>query len=177
MWLFSLLSSWILFSQWKGTLFRWEHRLRKTEGILSAAVILWHCPVAVPWCHNNLSYTEESGMNLTCLSASVALFHRLNVEQGTKTAKGPTNPWLYNSPDTFSEDPEWTWEERHKNGALTATPLQWEPDKFLPLLEAYLSLSLSNIYLYTFLSKMRNGAPIQGSIVYLNSMNQNLHFN
>lgn len=79
----------------------------KIEEILPAAVILWHCPVAVPWCHNNLSYAEWGSMNLTCLSASVALFHRQNVGQGT-TAKGPANPWLHNSPNTFPEVPEWT---------------------------------------------------------------------
>lgn len=135
--LFLLLSSWILFSQWKSSLCRWEHRLRKTEEILLAAVILWHCPVAVPQCHNNLSYAERGSMNLTCLSASVALFHRQNVGQGTTTAKGPANSGLHNSPNTFSEVPEWTWQKRQKNGSLTTTPLQWELGKFLPLLEAY----------------------------------------
>lgn len=171
MWLFLLLSSWILFSQWRASLFRWEHRLRKRKEILLAAMILWHCPVAVPWCHNNLSYPEQGRMNLTCLSASVALFHRQNVGQGATTAMGPTDPRLHNSPNTVAEVLEWTWEKRQKNGALTTTPLQRERGKFLPLLEAYLSLSPSNLYLYTSLSKMRNGAPTQGSIIYLNSMN------
>lgn len=82
----------------------------KKRKILLAAAILRHCPVAVPGCHNNLSYAEQGSMNLTCLSASVALFHRQNVGQGTTTAKGPTNLWLHNSPNMFAEVPELTRE-------------------------------------------------------------------
>lgn len=86
MWLFLLLSSWILFSQGRASFFGWGHGLRKTEEILLVAANLWHCPVAAPGCHNDLSYPEQGSMNLTCLSASVALFHRQNVGQGLQRA-------------------------------------------------------------------------------------------
>lgn len=67
--------------------------------------------MAVPWCHNNLSYAEQGSMNLTCLSASVALFHGQNTGQGTTIAKGTTNPWLYNAPSIFFRS---SWIDKRK---------------------------------------------------------------
>lgn len=89
----------------------------KNKRVFLAAVILWHCPVAVPWCHNNLSYAEQGSMNLTCLSASVALFHRQNAGQGTTVEKGPTNPWLHNTPSIFLKLLN-GHEKRHKKTGL-----------------------------------------------------------
>lgn len=113
------------------------------------------------------------------LSASVTLFHRQNVGQGATTAKGPENPWLHNSPNTFSKHIFWSsWVDMTKDAEKWVSDYNTSPmgTGQIPSC-SWGILSPSNLCLYTFLSKMRKGAPIQGSGNYLNSMNQNLHFN
>lgn len=175
MWLFLLLSSWIFFSQWRAGLFRWGHRLRKKKKRFSLQH--WFCGTA-QWQYHSVTKIYHT-LNRAVWSWLVKCFSGLisQIECGTGPAKAPEIPRLHNLPHSFYEVPEWMWEKTQKNGTLTKTPLQWGLDRLLPLLEAYLSLSPSNLYLYTSLSEMRNGVLTPSSIIYLNSMSQNLHFN